>query len=154
MFPARPGPWTIRRSSVSTPARPALPAGRYGPPPRTGRRPLVVVALVATAVLVLAWIIWVVVSSRSPVTWTDVGFRIVGDQRVDVTYDVHKGKDATVVCTLRALDQAKGTVGSTDVVVGPSNADAVRRTDTVRTSALAVTGFVHSCAVRGGSSGS
>jgi hypothetical protein len=106
------------------------------------------------AVLVLGWIVWVVLGSRSPVTWTDVGFRIIGDQRVDVTYDVHKDKDATVVCTLRALDQGKGTVGSTDVVVGPSGAGAVRRTDTVRTSALAVTGFVHSCVVQGASSGS
>lgn len=133
---------------MSTPARPAAPAGRYGPPPGTGRRPLVVAALVVTAVLVLGWMVWVVVSSRSPVTWTDVGFRIQGNEQVDVTYDVHKDKDATVVCTLRALDQSKGTVGSTDVVVGPSSGDSVRRTDTVRTSALAVTGFVHQCVVQ------
>lgn len=138
---------------MSTPARPAPPAGRYGPPPRTGRRPAVLVALVATAVVVLAWILWVVISSRSPVTWTDVGFKVTSDQQIDVTYDVHKDKDATAVCTLRALDQAKGTVGSAKVVVGPSSADAVRRTDTMRTSALAVTGFVHECVVQDRPSG-
>ena len=99
---------------MTTPARPALPAGRYGPPPRSGRRPTVVVALVAVTVVVLAWILWVVIESRSPVQWTDVGFRILSNQRVDVTYDVHKDKDATVTCTLRALDQGKSTVGTTD----------------------------------------
>jgi hypothetical protein len=114
----------------------------------------VVVALVVTAVVALTWILWVVISSRSPVTWTDVGFQIKGDQQVDVTYDVHKDKDATAVCTLRAMDQGKGTVGSTNVVVGPSSSDAVRRTDTVRTSALAVTGFVHECVVQDRPSGS
>jgi hypothetical protein len=139
---------------VTTPARPALPAGRYGPPPRSGRRPTVVVALVAVTVEVLAWILWVVIESRSPVQWTDVGFRILSNQRVDVTYDVHKDKDATVTCTLRALDQGKSTVGTTDVEIGPSTSDTIRRTDTVRTSALAVTGIVRSCAVSGGSTGS
>jgi hypothetical protein len=146
MFPVRPTPWTSVRSSVSTPAR---PAGRYGPAPRTGRRPVVIAALVTLAVVVLAWILWVVVESRSPVQWTDVGFDIVSDQQVDVTYDVHKDPDATVTCTLRALDRAKGTVGTADVVVGPGASGAVRRTDTVRTSALAVTGFVHECIVSG-----
>jgi hypothetical protein len=134
---------------VSTPARPALPAGRYGPPPRTGRRPLVVVALVVTAAVVLGWILWVVIESRSPVHWTDVGFVIVSDQRVDVTYDVHKDAGATVTCTLRALDEGKGTVGTADVVIGPTRTDVTRRTDTVRTSALAVTGIVRTCAVTG-----
>jgi hypothetical protein len=137
---------------VSTPARPAPPAGRYGPPPRTGRRPLVVVALVITAAVVLAWILWVVIESRSPVHWTDVGFRIVSDQQVDVTYDVHKDPAASATCTLRALDQAKGTVGTADVVIGPTTSDVTRRTDTVRTSALAVTGFVRTCVITGSSS--
>jgi hypothetical protein len=113
-----------------------------------------VTALVVVAVVVLAWILWVVVESRSPVQWTDVGFDIVSNQQVDVTYDVHKPKDATVTCTLRALDRSKGLVGTADVVVGPSSSDATRRTDTVRTSALAVTGFVHTCALSGGSSDS
>jgi hypothetical protein len=105
-------------------------------------------------VVVLGWILWVVVESRSPVHWTTVGFRVVDDQQVQITYDVHKHPDDTVTCTLRALDQAKGTVGTTDVEVGPSSADVIRRTDTVRTSALAVSGFVRGCVRSGSSSGS
>jgi hypothetical protein len=134
---------------VSTPARPALPAGRYGPPPRARRRPLTIVALVVTAAVVLGWILWVVIDSRSPVHWTDVGFVIVSDQQVNVTYDVHKDAGATATCTLRALDRGKGTVGTAEVVIGPSRSDVTRRTDTVRTSALAVTGFVRTCVVTG-----
>jgi hypothetical protein len=134
---------------VTTPARPGLPEGRYGAPARTGRRPGVIVAIVAVAVVVLAWILWVVIDSRSPVQWTDVGFDIVSNQQVDVTYDVHKDQDATVTCTLRALDRAKGQVGFTTVVIGPADSETTRRTDTVRTSALAVTGFVHGCVVQG-----
>lgn len=139
---------------MSTPARPALPAGRYGPPPRAGRRPKIIVALVVTAVVVLGWILWVVIESRSPVHWTNVGFVIVSDQQVDVTYDVHKDAGATVTCTLRALDQMKGTVGTADVVIGPTRSDVTRRTDPVRTSALAVTGIVRTCAVSGSTPGS
>jgi Domain of unknown function (DUF4307) len=107
------------------------------------------VALVVTAAVVLGWILWVVIDSRSPVHWTDVGFVIVSDQQVDVTYDVHKDAAATVTCTLRALDQGKGTVGTAEIVIGPSRSDVTRRTDTVRTSALAVTGFVRTCAELG-----
>jgi hypothetical protein len=110
--------------------------------------------LAVVAVLVLAWILWVVIESRSPVQWTTVGFRIVGNEQVDVTYDVHKDPDDSVTCTLRALDQGKATVGTADVVVGPSSAEVIRRTDTVRTSALAVTGFVRGCVVSGSSTGS
>jgi hypothetical protein len=110
---------------------------------------MVVVALVVTAGIVLAWILWVVIDSRSPVQWTDVGFHIVSDQRIDVVYDVHKDPGATVTCTLRALDVSKATVGTADVVIGPTTSDTTRRTDTVRTSALAVTGIVRTCAVTG-----
>ena len=67
------------------------------------------------------------------------------DQQVNVTYDVHKDAAATVTCTLRALDKSKGTVGTADVVIGPTRSDVTRRTDPVRTSALAVTGIVRTC---------
>jgi hypothetical protein len=107
-----------------------------------------VAAAVAVAIGV-AWALWAAFGSGTPsVSWSDVGFRVHGDSSVDVTYDVGKNPHATVVCRLQALDQRKGTVGLAQVTVGPSSDRVTRRTDTIRTSAAAVTGTVTGCTLR------
>jgi len=101
------------------------------------------------AVAGLAWVIWAGLGQASAdVRWTDVGFQIVDNSRVTVTYDVGKDPAATAVCSLQALDQGKSTVGIARVTIGPTSARVTRRTDEIRTSALAVTGVVKECALR------
>jgi Domain of unknown function (DUF4307) len=86
--------------------------------------------------------------ASADVRWTDLGFRIVDDSRVTVTYDVGKDPAATAVCSLQALDRTKSTVGIARVTIGPASQRVTRRTDEVRTSALAVTGVVQECSLR------
>lgn len=131
---------------MTTPA--GRPEGRYGPPTRrrSRRRTIVVAtALAGLVALVLGWLVWVAVGRQSPVTATDIGFVIPDDQHVQVTYEVVKKRELTAVCTLTALDAGKGTVGLATVRIGPATTEVTRHTDTVRTSAMAVTGFVKGC---------
>jgi hypothetical protein len=138
--------------STHSPAAPSggrLPAGRYGHPPSRGRR-RALLALAAVALAgALGWVIWAGLGQASAdVRWSDVGFVIVGDTAVQVTYDVGKDPGDTAVCSLRALDRHKTAVGIAEVTIGPSEQRVTRRTDTVRTSAQAVTGIVRECSVR------
>ena len=124
-------------------------ADRYGAPPSRRRRRTQLAAGAVAALLALAWVVWAGLGqARSDVRASDVGFRVVSDQRVDVTYDVGKDPDRTAVCTLQALDRGKGTVGLAQVETGPTRARVTRTTAIVRTSALAVTGIVRECVLR------
>jgi len=127
----------------------SLPAGRYGPSSSPSRRRGAIVAAGVAVAIGVAWALWAAFGSAAPsVSWSDVGFRVHDDSSVDVTYDVGKDPDATVVCRLEALDKHKGTVGLAQVTVGPSSDRVTRRTDTIRTSAEAVTGTVTGCTLR------
>ncbi len=135
--------------SPPAPSGPQRPAGRYDRVPSRARR-LVALAVGALALAgALAWVVWAGLGQASAdVRWTDVGFVIVGDTAVQVTYDIGKDPKATAVCSLRALDRHKTAVGIAQVTIGPSERRVTRRTDTVRTSAQAVTGVVRDCTVR------
>ncbi len=125
---------------------PTSPPGRYGRAPTPARRRLAVAAVALVAVLGLAWVAWAGIGQgRADVRWSDVGFAIQGDSSVQVTYDVGKDPERTAVCSLRALDRNKTAVGIAEVRIGPSTERVTRRTDTVRTSAQAVTGVVREC---------
>jgi hypothetical protein len=124
-------------------------ADRYGGGRPARRRRAITVAAVAVLALVgLGWVVYAgLAQGRADVQFNDVGFAIVDDASVQVTWDVGKDPKATAVCTLRALDRNKTAVGIASVTVGPTTAQVTRRTDTVRTSALAVTGMVRDCAI-------
>ncbi|MGN6301268.1 MAG: DUF4307 domain-containing protein [Angustibacter sp.] len=126
-----------------------LPPGRYSRPASRRRRAILAVVAGLALVGALAWVVWAGLhQARADVRWSDVGFVIVGDTAVQVTYDVGKDPGATAVCSLRALDVHKTAVGVAEVTVGPTDRRVTRRTDTVRTSAQAVTGTVRECVVR------
>ena len=127
----------------------SFPAGRYGAPASPGRRRATRALAVVAAVVGVGWVVWAGLGQAgADVRYTDVGFRIVDDQRVDVTYDVGKDPGRTAVCTLRALDRGKGTVGLAEVTIGPTAERVTRNVSTVQTSALAVTGIVRDCRLR------
>lgn len=130
---------------MSQPA--GVPVDRYGgpPDPRTRRRGVValwVVGVVGT--VAAAWIGYSM--AAGPVSWQDVGFRVDGDARVEVVYDVSRPDPSVPVrCTLEALNEQYAQVGVVTVDVPPAADRTVRRSDVVRTSELAVTGIVKGC---------
>jgi hypothetical protein len=122
-------------------------ADRYGRPSSWGRRAVLVGALVVVVVGALVWFAWAAWSGRASATGTDVGFVVVDNGSVRVTYDVTKPKDRTATCTIEALDSGFSVVGTVRVQVRRSTHDVVRQTSTVRTTNRATTGRVVSCSV-------
>ncbi len=132
---------------MSSDTRTGPPPGRYGRA-TTRRTRLLVAAAVAVLVLVaVGWFAWAAYESRSSATGTDVGYHVVDDASVQVTFDVTKPQHASATCVVQALDSGFAVVGSVRVTVGPSPHDVVRRTATVRTTNRATTGQVTSCSV-------
>ncbi len=78
-------------------------------------------------------------------SWTDMGYRVIDDKAVEVTYLVRRPVDRDVTCAIRALDKSFATVGLVEVHIPGSDASTVERTTRVRTTTRAVTGLVRSC---------
>jgi len=98
----------------------------------------------------IAIAVWLgLASTVGQVSWTDIGYHVVDDGRVDVSYDVHRPSGKAVTCEVRALDSHFGTVGSVTVHVPAAGPDSVHRQTTVRTTSRAVTGVVQTCSVDG-----
>jgi len=89
--------------------------------------------------------VWFGISATRGVSWSDAGYQVVSNTRVDITFDVihQDGKPAT--CTLQALDIKHGQVGERTVHLPASTYASTRYTRTVHTVAKAVTGTVESC---------
>lgn len=126
---------------------PEPPPGRYGParPTRSGR--LLVPALVLLGAAGVAAAIWLGLNVGTvPVDWHDVGFRVDGDESIEVTFDVTRSDPTRpATCVVEALNTSHAQVGVVTVEVAPSTATRVRLTTPVRTSELAVSGTVRSC---------
>jgi hypothetical protein len=76
-----------------------------------------------------------------------VGYRVINDRSVDVTYLVSRPTGREVTCVIAAMDRSFATVGQVQVHVPASQEDSLRRTTHVRTTTRAVTGVVRSCAI-------
>jgi hypothetical protein len=107
------------------------------------------VAIALLAVVGLAWVVWAGLgAAQREVRWSEVGYDVVDDTTVEVTFTVVKDPSATAACRLEALNGRYAQVGLTTVEVGPAEQRAVSRTATVRTQERAVTGLVDSCTLR------
>ncbi len=94
----------------------------------------------------VALAVWLGLSaSLGQVTWNDTGYRVVDDQTVSVTFDVHRPGSQAVTCVVRAQDESHADVGSLEVAIPAGEPVAVTRTVQVRTTTRAVTGHVKSC---------
>ena len=80
-------------------------------------------------------------------SWEDLGYRVIDEQNVDVTYLVSRPAGRDVTCLIRAMDKGFGTVGLLEVRIPASDSSVVQRTTRVRTTTRAVTGVVRSCSV-------
>lgn len=86
-------------------------------------------------------------STIGKATAQDLGYRVIDDRTVDVTYRVSRPIGRGVTCVVRALDRSFGTVGQVEVHIPGSDTGSILQTTRVRTTTRAVTGVVKSCTV-------
>ena len=75
------------------------------------------VAAVTVAVLAIAWV--TMGPTATTIRGKEFGYSVQGPEAVDITFDLAKPKDATVRCTLEALNTNFAQVGTKDVTIGP-----------------------------------
>lgn len=122
------------------------PDGRYGTTRRRTNPVVLRVLVAAGAVVVLALVAWMAFAQEgNDVRGRDVGYSVKSPEVVEITFDVAKPKDATVVCTLEALNSSYAQVGTREVTIGPSTLAEARFTTEIATSEEAVTAVVESC---------
>ncbi len=139
------GPGTAGPGTAGT--APAPPPGRYGPTAAPRSRRLLVAAFAILGLAGVGLAAWLGLRvGVVPVDWDDIGFRIDGDDAMEVTFDVTRPDPSRPAsCVVEALNASHAQVGVVTVEVAASEATRVRLTTPVRTSELAVSGTVRSC---------
>lgn len=129
-------------------AGPRRPEGRYGPVRRPPGRRTLVGAAAAALLLAVGWFAYIAFGpGNTGVHYLDIGYEVVADTEVRVTFEVQKAPSATAVCTVRALNVGFAEVGRTDVRIPAAQDGAVTVTAVVPTSERAVSGNVKACAL-------
>jgi hypothetical protein len=129
-----------------------LQQDRYGRQVTPGRRRLLVAAGGVLFIAALALVAWLSLFGGDSVHWDDIGYHVVSDSQVEVTFDVNFSGGAesgtrppTAVCTLQALNALRTEVGLRDVTVQAGPSGRVRATTSLKTSERASTALVKSC---------
>lgn len=98
------------------------------------------------AVLFFGYIAWGQVSSNMKAVSSDgLGYAILDDKTVEVSFQVTAPRGHDVVCALEALDEEFGVVGYSIVSYPASENHAQKFTEEIRTVAPATTGLVSDC---------
>ena len=126
---------------------PARPPGRYDEPRALSPSLRVTGAVVLGALLVgLAYLAYDRFSGGR-VRFATLGYTVGGDSSVQVRFEVRKDLRESVRCRLEARDRDGVVVGSDQVLVGPSDREAVVTQRTLVTSRRAATAQVSGCVV-------
>ena len=121
---------------------------RYGRTPSRRRRGrlLAIVAAAGVAVVVVAWVVWVgLFGPDASLGSRDLGYALVGDDAVEVRYEVTADAGKPVSCALQALNASFAIVGWKVVDLPPSDQGTRQFRETLRTSEPAVTGLIYRC---------
>ena len=121
-------------------------AARYARP-RTGRSRWTRRLLLAGGAVAVVLAFVSVASSvlDHEVRWRDVGFDVVSEEQVRVTFEVYGREGDEVRCQVRAADARYGDVGQTDVDLGPLPGRGEQVTVDVRTLGEASSASVRTC---------
>lgn len=117
---------------------------RYG---RTAhaRKPWIITAIAAGAALLIG-VVWLSIQGMgTSVDAADLGYHVVDEHRVEVTFQVTSPRNKPLFCTVQALDEEFGIVGwkTFEYPASPEHARAF--SVSVPTVALATTGLVKNC---------
>lgn len=124
-----------------------LLADRYGQKPPRDPKFLKRFAIIGVVLLTLT-AGWFGVANYSPVSYQNIGFRVISELQTEVDFELTKPVGETVVCSVEALNNAFATVGWIELEFGPNEAQTVRHTLSIITTELAVTGLVDECNAR------
>ena len=124
---------------------PRRPPGRYDEPHTFPRPALITLAGVFGVLLLAAAYFAFARFSNGRVRFAVLGYRVLSATSMQVSFEVHKDLQASVVCRERALDRDGAEVGSEQVRVGPSDTEAVTTVHTLPTTRRAATGDVTAC---------
>lgn len=121
---------------------------RYGRSPTRQRRGrlLGIVAAIGVTVVVVAWVVWVgLLGPNASLGSRDLGYSLVGDDAVEVRYEVTVAAGKTVSCAVQALNDTFAIVGWKVVAISASDTGTRQFRETLRTSEPAVTGLIYRC---------
>lgn len=119
---------------------------RYGVRATNPRRNKILAVLGVAAMTITA--AWFGFANYSPLSYEDLGYRVVSEFRTEVDFELNKPKEATAVCSIQALNNQFAQIGWVEVEFGPSEFTTLRHTVLVNTTEEAVTGLVDSCELR------
>ena len=146
-------PEQLDLSPTSTP-RPGPPASadaadarsRYAPAATPRSRRLRIIGAVAGIAVGIAGAAYLSFGDPdSSVRGQEVSYSVTSSESVEMTFNVAKPLDATVVCTLNALNTNYAQVGTRSVTIGPSDVQEAQFTVQIATTELAVTAVIESC---------
>lgn len=107
-----------------------------------------IIAFVVVGIIAATALAWSVVTSTARnVDVDDLGFTVVSDAEIEVSFRVTSSHAGDVACVIEAMDETFAVVGW-DVVEIPGGAVTSDHTRTVPTVGLATTGFVNNCRLR------
>ena len=75
----------------------------------------------------------------------DLGYSLIGDDAIEVRYEVTADAGTSVSCALQALNSTFAIVGWKVVAIPPSEQGTRQFRETLRTSEPAVTGLIYRC---------
>jgi hypothetical protein len=121
---------------------------RYGRTP-SGRRRARQAAIVTAAALVVAAVVWAVLTgiggASETTDLTTTGFTIENDSTVTVGWEVTGQAGVPLVCAIEAQDPDGSVLGLVEVRVPVTGKPARSGTTTVRTTRRADTGLIQTC---------
>lgn len=96
--------------------------------------------------LALVLIVWYALQgSGNRITATTVGYKVLDDASVRISFDVDRPPRLPVTCTLSAMDTHFTVVGRADVVIPAVDERTTHHVETIKTTTRAVTGVVQDC---------
>jgi hypothetical protein len=131
-----------------TPAGADAIEARYGRTPDRRRRTrlLAIVAGIGVVAVVVAWVVWAgLLGPDASLGSRDLGYALIGDDAVEVRYEVTVDAGRTASCALQALNDTFAIVGWKVVDLPASDQGTRQFRETLRTSEPAVTGLIYRC---------
>ncbi len=121
---------------------------RYGRSPVRQRRGrvLAILAAAGVALVVVSWVVWVgLLGPGASLGSRDLGYQLVGDDAIEIRYEVTVDAGRPVSCALQALNDTFAIVGWKVVPIPASDVGTRQFRETLRTSEPAVTGLIYRC---------